>query len=148
MMPAARPPIDAWIDELERDLGRAAVLRLLANAGGQRRDIPKRPSGSRLAAELGLEVAEWLAARFGGTALDMPSPRGRETQERASLLRAAILEAGLTDPTRSANDIAVQFGVTAAWVHKLRSRMLAEYGLTDPAQPLLPMFDDAPLTPR
>ena len=141
----AHTPTDAWIDELERDLGQVAVLRLLANAGGQRRDIPKRPAASRLAAELGLEVAEWLAARFGGTALDMPSPRGRETQERASLLRAAILEAGLTAPTRSANDIAVQFGVTAAWVHKLRTKMLVEYGhdaMT--TQPLLPMFDDMP----
>lgn len=139
----ARGPTDAWIDELERDLGRAAALRLLANAGGQRRDIPKRPAGSRLAAELGLAVVEWLSARFGGTALDMPSPRGRETQERASLLRAAILDAGLTTPTRSANDIAAEFGVTAAWVHKLRSRMQAENGYAA-AQPLLPMFDDLP----
>ena len=29
-----------WIDELERDLGLAARLRLVANVGGQTRHIP------------------------------------------------------------------------------------------------------------
>lgn len=129
---------DFWIDELERDLGQAAALRLLANAGGQRREIPKRSAGSRLATEVGADVVGWLAHRFGGTALDIPSPRGRERMQRASHLRAAVLEAGLTQPRRSANDIAAQFGVTAAWVHKLRCELRAEYGAND--QLMLP-FD-------
>lgn len=117
---------DAWIDLLERDLGQTAVLRLLANCGGQKRTIPKRPDGSALAREVGVEIAAWLAGRFAGTNLDIPSPRGRELQDRASRLRAAILEAGLTGPRRSANDIAAEFGVTTVWVHSLRSRMRAE----------------------
>lgn len=131
---------DAWIDELERDLGQAAMLNLISNAGGQRRDIPKRAEGSRLATEVGEVVVAWLAHRFGGTALDIPSARGREGQDRANRLRAAILEAGLTQPTRSANVIAREHGVTAAWVHKQRTRMRREYGLEE--QLLLPMFDD------
>lgn len=124
-------PPDAWIDELERDLGVAAVTRLLANAGGQRRNIPKRAAGSKLAHEVGELTVGWLSMRFAGTALDIPSQYGRDQQARASALRAAILEAGLTDPTRSANDIAKQFGVTAAWVHKARSQMRRDHGQSD-----------------
>lgn len=141
MSPANRP-VDAWIDELESDLGAAAVLRLLANAGGQRRNIPHRALGARLSEEVGADVVHWLASRFAGTAVDIPSLRGREAQSRASELRAAILEAGLTQPTRSANVIAAEFGVTAAWVHKLRTQMRQE--LDAGAQLWLPMFDDQP----
>ena len=119
---------DAWIDELEHDLGQAAALRLLANAGGQRRHIPKKVDGSRLASELGEIIVAWLVARFGGTDLDIPSFHARQAQDRASELRAAVLEAGLDQPTRSANVIATEFGVTAAWVHKLRVKMRAELG--------------------
>ncbi|UFS63823.1 hypothetical protein LO749_06430 [Paracoccus denitrificans] len=130
-------PRDGWIDELERDLGQRAVLRLLAEAGGQRRNIPKRAEGSRLAAEVGVDIVSWLSRRFADTTLDIPSPRGREQQDRANRLRAAILDAGLTEPKRSANVIAAEFGVSAAYVHKLRTRMRKEYGL----EPYLPLFD-------
>lgn len=134
----ADAPRDAWIDELERDLGQSAALQLLAAAGGQRRTIPRHAKGSRLSAELSVEIVTWLAARFGGTDVDIPSLRGRQQQDGAAQLRAAILEAGLTEPRCSANVIAARFGVTAQWVHKLRTQMRREYGI----QPLLPMFDD------
>lgn len=124
-------PRDAWIDELERDVGQSAALRLLANAGGQRRDVPKRAEGSKLASEVGLGVVEWLVERFGGTALDIPSFSARQKQDRAAELRAAVLEAGLTNPSRSANVIASEFGVTAAWVHKLRTEMRREIDRDD-----------------
>lgn len=130
-------PTDRWIDELEFALGQAAALRLLANAGGQRRAIPKRAVGSRLELELGPEISAWLSARFGGTELDIPSLRGRQVQDRAAELRAAILEAGLTEPARSANVIAAQYGVTTMWVRKLRAQMRVEYGI----EPMLPLFD-------
>lgn len=133
----ADTPRDGWIDELERDLGQQAVLRLLANAGGQRRDIPKRADGSRLATEVGVEIVSWLSQRFAGTTLDIPSLRGREQQDRANQLRAAILDAGLTEPLRSANVIAAEFGVSAKYVHNLRSKMRKEYGL----EPYFPLFD-------
>lgn len=125
--------LSAWIDELERDLGQPARLRLLANAGGQRRNIPTRRHApkSKLAGEVGVDVALWLADRFAQTAVDIPSARAAEVRDRASKLRAAILEAGLTDPARSANEIAVEFEVTAAWVHKLRTQMREEAGIGD-----------------
>lgn len=135
-------PVDAWIDEMEAELGPGAVLRLLANAGGQRRNIPHRAQGAKLSAEVGADVVQWLATRFAGTALDIPSMRAREQQSRASELRAAILEAGLTHPTRSANVIAAEFGVTAAWVHKLRSQMRQE--MDAEGQLWLPFFGDDP----
>lgn len=131
-------PRDAWIDELEHDLGQPAALRLLANAGGQRRDIPKRAAGSNLAAEVGEDIVTWLAARFGGTSVDIPSHMARKRQDKAARLRADILDAGLTNPTRSANVIAMEHGVTAAYVHKLRTQMRRENG--ESPQPLLPGF--------
>ncbi len=118
----------AWIDELERDLGPAARLQLIAAAGGQRRDVPRPGSArrSKLAEEAGPEVALWLARHFGGEAIDIPSARGREVEDRASRLRAAVLEAGLDEPTRSNNQIAAEFGVTATHVRRLRSQLRGE----------------------
>lgn len=131
---------DRWIDDLEYDLGQAAVLRLLANAGGQRRNIPANAKGSALAREVGEEVVAWLSSRFANTSIDIPSRRGREQQDRANQLRAAVLEAGLTDPTRSANVIAAEFGVTTVWVARLRREMREEYGYG--RQRKLPFSDD------
>lgn len=128
----------AWIDEMERDLGLATRLRVIANAGGQRRDIPFAANAAQsvLAREIGTEAAMWLAMRFAGTKVDFPSARGSEVQRRASLLRAAILDAGLTEPSRTANDLAREHGVTSMWVRKLRAQMRAEAGL-DGDQPSL-----------
>lgn len=129
----------AWIDELERDLGQAIRLRVIANVGGQRRDVPRADNvdTSALATEIGLPAARWLAERFAGTKVDFPSARGSEAHRRASLLRAAILEAGLTDPARSANDLAREHGVTSMWVRKLRAEMRREAD----SEPWLPLFD-------
>lgn len=129
----------AWIDELERDLGPSARLRLIANAGGQRRDIPRpeNAAGSALAAEVGAETVRWLARRFAGTQIDIPSARGSEVLHRANLLRAAILDAGLTEPTRSANDLAREHGVTSMWVRKLRAEMRRDADI----EPPLPLFE-------
>lgn len=128
-----------WIDELERDLGQAARLRLIVNAGGQRRSIPHPANAaeSALAQELGVAVAIWLAERFAGTQLDFPTRRGMTAERRAALLRAAILDAGLTNPTRSANDLAAEHGVSLVWVTRLRNQMRAEAE----HQPRLPLFE-------
>lgn len=129
-----------WIDELERDLGLPARLRVIANASGQSRDVP-HPENAResaLAAEIGPEAAIWLAERFAGLRIDIPSARGGEVQRRASLLRAAILDAGLTNSTRAANDIAREHGVTAMWVKKLRAQMRADAEADQQLQ--LPLF--------
>lgn len=125
--------LSAWIDELERDLGLTARIRLVANAGGQRRNIPtkRRAARSQLAHEVGADIVVWLAERFAQTAIDIPSPHSHEQRDRASNLRAAILDAGLTKPIRSANDIATEFGVTAAWVHKLRAQLRDDLDISD-----------------
>ena len=135
-------PKDVWIDELESDLGQAAALRLIANLGGQRRDIPLEADGSVLSDEVGIDIVRWLARRFGGTKLSIPSARGREQQDRANQLRAAILEGGLFHPRRTANDIAVEFGVTSDWVRILRGRMRRECDRECNIEPEFPFFDE------
>lgn len=121
----------AWIDELERDLGMTTRLKIIANVGGQRRDIPRpeNAEGSALALEIGAEAVRWLGERFAGTKIDIPSARGNEVQRRANHLRASVLEAGLTNPARSANDIAREHGVTSMWVRKLRTEMRRDTGI-------------------
>ncbi|MBY6091055.1 hypothetical protein [Maritimibacter alkaliphilus] len=122
--------MDSWIDELERDLGLPARLAVLANCGGQNRDIPsvERAARSKLASEIGVEATIWLAKRFAGTKLEIPSRLGAAARDRASQLRAAVMDAGLGEnPTRSANDIASEFNVTARWVHELRAQLRNEH---------------------
>lgn len=135
-----------WIEELERDLGPAARLRLIANAGGQRRRVPSPRSAARsaLAAEVGADVAVWLAARFTpASEIRIPTSLGETRRAAAARLAAAVLAAGLTDPTRSANDIARDHGVSADHVYRLRRELRSERGAgdaTDPAQ--LDLFGD------
>lgn len=122
-----------WIELLEAELGREARLRLVANAGGQRRSIPlpENAAGSPLAAEVGLEITMWLAERFGTEDLSIPNDRQIARSSKSSLLVADILDAGLTNPTRSANDLARAHGVTRRWVTELRARLRAERGDAD-----------------
>ena len=131
-----------FIDELERDLGVTARLRVLLNAGGQRRYVPMpdRVERSVLARELGHDVCFWLAGRFGGETVTFPSRQGSEAAEQASHLRAAVLDAGLTEPKRSSNDIAAEFGVSQRWVRAIR----AELRQDTPLSPL-PLFADRSL---
>ena len=128
-----------FMDELERDLGQAARLRLMLNAGGQVRYVPgpAHAAGSALAQEVGADIAQWLAARFGGETVTFPSRRGAETEERAAQLRAAVLDAGLTDPDQSANDIAATFGVSVRRVRQIRAELRDDL----PEAPL-PLFRD------
>ena len=125
------------LDELERDLGAKARLDTLLNVGGQLRYVPTpgRVEGSVLAKELGLEIVLWLAGRYGGEDVTFPSRRGAEQENRAALLRAAVLEAGLTHPSRSANDIAAEFGVSLRRIHAIRAELRADAALEP-----LPLF--------
>jgi len=129
-----------FIDELERDLGMPARHTLILNAGGQRRFIPSpdRVQNSAIAEEFGYEIAFWLAGRFGGVDIEVPSRSAIEANNRASQLRAAVLEAGLTDPTRTANDIADEFDVSRRRVLQIRSELKAD----QPAPSSLPLFGD------
>lgn len=117
-----------WIDELERDLGLAARLRLVANVGGQTRHIPVLTfaGNSKLASEIGSDAARWLAYRFGGGKISFPSITGADRANNKTKLEADILEAGLYSPTRTANEIAQAHGVSSRWVEKLRSELRAD----------------------
>ncbi|KGJ18707.1 Mor transcription activator family protein [Paracoccus sanguinis] len=127
-----------WIDELEADLGLPARLRLVANAGGQRRPIPHMASAgnSKLAGEVGADVARWLASRFAGEDIDIPNDTSTARSAKSARLVADILEAGLTEPTRSANDLARAHGVTRRWVVMLRAALRAERTAADDQLPL------------
>ncbi|MBP1807064.1 hypothetical protein [Rubellimicrobium aerolatum] len=56
----------------------------------------------------------------------MPTGGATLAEDRGNLLRAALLEAGLDEPTRSGTDIAAEFGVSSIWVRKLRARLKVE----------------------
>lgn len=122
-----------WIGELERELGQAARLRLLANAGGQRRYVPTADCApaSALARELGEDVALWLAERFGGETLTIPSRGGEDGRARAR----ALYDAVLTAPHRSANDLAVEWGVSCRRIEQIRQDQRSGSGRA--AQPSL-----------
>lgn len=130
------------IDELERDLGLGARLSVIASVGGQARYVPspRNAPKSSLAKELGAEIVLWLSARFSGEQVVFPSRHGAEVEDQASRLRAAVLDAGLTAPTRSADAIASEFGVTGRRVRQVREELRAED--TSPPKPL-PLFPDA-----
>ncbi|MDO5648845.1 hypothetical protein [Paracoccus sp. (in: a-proteobacteria)] len=138
--------MDRWIDELEYDLGVAARLRLIANAGGQRRYIPQMSmaGNSKLAGEVGPDVARWLADRFSGTEVDIPSKRGMEAGEAKAALMADLLDAGLVNSSRTANDLALAHGVTVRWVHKVKAELLAERRADSDADQM-PLFPGEPL---
>ena len=114
-----------WIDDLEADLGTPARLRLISMSGGRRRTIPhpRNVSASALVHEFGFDVTLWLAERFGGQDVEIPSGRADARAAASALLVADILEAGLTNPTRSANDLAKAHGVTQRWVRMLRREL-------------------------
>ena len=132
------------IDQLEADLGQASALRVLANVGGQRRTIPlpANAAKSALAQEIGPMAARWIADRLGGETVAFPSRTGRDASERAAQLRADVLEAGLTHPSRSANDIAGAHGVTSRRVEQLRQELRAELARSPRPAPQLPLFRD------
>lgn len=131
-----------WIDELERDLGLSARLRLIANAGGQRRYVPTLATAgnSKLAGEVGADVARWLAMHFERSEIDIPSQRGFDMAEAKAALAADILDAGLTNPTRTNNDLAAAHGVTTRWVQMVRAELIADLS----PRPL-PLFPDEQL---
>lgn len=118
----------SFLDDLEADLGQREALKVLAAVGGQRRSIPlpRNVSGSALCREIGIEAALWIAGRFGGTDLAFPNGRSREQEARTARLAADILDAGLTNPTRSSNELAQAHGVTERHVRRVRAALVRE----------------------
>lgn len=129
------------IDELEADLGQAAALRVIANCGGQCRNIPlaKNAARSVLAEEIGTTAACWIAGRFGGEIVQFPSIGGHQRNEEARRRLSAVIDAGLTDPSRSANDLAFDLGVSSRHVKRLRAQARAD-GISSDGGNELPLF--------
>jgi hypothetical protein len=123
-------------EELINDFGEAGLLKLIAAMGGMTRYVPsaQHAERSKMASEIGIELTLWLSARFGGEEVRFPTLARRQSHE----LRDAVLAAGLTDPTRSANDIAREFGVGVRHVEKLRTRLRVD--LPDEGIETLPLF--------
>lgn len=135
------------LDQLEADLGLRVALCVLANCGGQRRSVPlpKNAARSALAREIGADAAHWIAARYGGEDVDVPSRTAREIDERASRLAADVLDAGLTEHRKSANDLASRHGVTVRHIHRLRAELRATTSAGGPRDlPLFSRLDDTP----
>lgn len=130
---------EAFIDLLEARFGLSAKLRVIANVGGMRLTIPMPhyASRSRLADRIGPEIAVWLAENYGGEDLQFPSSRSLSARAQAALLAARVFEAGLTNPTVSANTIAREFGVTAQRVKQVRAELRQQA-----PPPVLPLFPD------
>lgn len=130
-----------WIDELEADLGQAVALRVFANCGGQKRNVPlpRNAARSALAHEIGVDAACWIAGRFGGEAVVFPSLYSRSRDDMASRRLAAVLDAGLTDPSKSLNDLAAELGISARHVSRLRQQA-REDGIGSSGPSDLPLF--------
>lgn len=129
------------IDELEADLGQAVALRVIANCGGQHRSVPlpKNAARSALADEIGVDAACWIAGRFGGEAVPFPSINARQRNDDARKRLSAVLDAGLTDPSRSANDLAFDLGISARHVKRLRAQLRGD-GIAPDSKNDLPLF--------
>ena len=128
------------IGELEKDLGRQAALRIIEAIGGQRRSIPSLAfaTRSRLAKEIGPVSARWIAARFAGEMVVFPSRLARHRERDAALLLADVIDAGLDNPSQSANEIAKAHGVSCRRVQQIRQQLRAERdaGNQNPAKSL------------
>lgn len=114
-------------EEFIDDLGPSAYIAMIEAIGGQLLYIPspEKAETSKVAKALGYETTLWLAARFSGEYVKFPSPYSLKAAQGAARLKDAIRTAGLTEPTRTANDIAKEFGVRADYVTKLRAKMAA-----------------------
>lgn len=116
------------LDDLEADLGPETARRVVDAIGGQTRHVPKPEWANRstLARMIGPVAARWIADRFGGEAVSFPSRTAQLSRNRSARLMADVLDAGLDDPTRSANEIAHAHGVTARRVQQIRQQLRDE----------------------
>lgn len=97
--------------------GDAGCERLVSTFGGMRITIPKNVAGKFLQ-PLGTDVLSALVHVYGGETIDVPSRGHAERIRKSMRLKHDALHSDL-----SANELAAKHGVTAAWVHKLRTRL-------------------------
>lgn len=103
--------------------GMAAMLRLVAERGGVRVHVPKRPETSRgeLVAILGVPAARDLARLYGGEVIEIPRAVCLHSKKRA-----------IAEAEGSVRQIALRHRVTERYVRKVRNA-----AGSDPDQKLL-----------
>ena len=107
---------------VSQECGQEACDKMINAYGGMRISIPLYVRGKHLEA-LGADVLKVLVRYFGGTELNIPSRGGVERAIRAYRLKNDIVSS-----SKSANALAAEYGVTASYVHKLRSKLRDDAG--------------------
>lgn len=102
--------------------GDAGCERLVSAFGGMRISIPKKVAGKFLN-PLGPEVLAALVDAYGGTTIDVPSRGHAERIQKSLRLKDDAIHSDL-----SASELAAKHGVTAMWVHRLRSQLRPSKG--------------------
>jgi len=118
-----------WLSGLAADLGEAAVSRFVARAAGMRLYVPgpAKVEGSVLHSLGGPAVAMWMAARYAGDYIDVPSGR--------AAARDSLRQAVAAEPDAPVNELAHRYGVTARRVLQVRAGHERDGAQDDP--PLL-----------
>lgn len=98
--------------EIAEEIGEAEALRVAGAYGGQKITVPRSAAGSTLARTLGPDVAELIVERHPNESIYIPNMALRLAPERRKFI--------LTNPHRSANDLAAALGISSRWVEKVR----------------------------
>ena len=108
-----RPVIIRMIEER---FGKGAAEPLLCAFGGQKIGIPSEPSGSKLEAAVGPQIAALLADYRGGEYLYIPNGGGQRASQIAELRRQIVAD----NPGESINSLAQRLGISERRVSQLR----------------------------
>lgn len=100
------------LQRIAREIGEDAALRLAGELGGQKINVPRVASGSALARDHGLALAEILVETYGGGTAYIPNLGLQLAAERRHFI--------LTNPQLSANAIAAKLRISSRWVEKVR----------------------------
>jgi hypothetical protein len=103
--------LPAILKEIAEAIGMAAMLKLVAERGGVRVHVPKRPETSRgdLVAIVGVPAARDLAKLYGGEAIEIPRAVCLHSKKQA-----------IAHAEGSTRQIALCHGVTERYVRKVR----------------------------
>lgn len=96
--------------------GDDAVARLTGQFGGRTVYVPKRPTPA-LVRRLGIVLAAWLSARFGGGKLTVPMGPNTRTSHLVQAIRTMVADA------KSTATIARTLGVSTRTVQRHRARL-------------------------
>lgn len=106
------------LTEVAGAIGLADTIELVRRWGGRTLAVPIRVgAGDPLALTLGLETAQRLVARFGGTRLQLPAERNALLDARNAAIMQAV-RAG-----RSQESVGLEFGLTRQGIAAVLAKM-------------------------